>query len=228
MNDVTQRSAYTVSGTATRISTEVGNRVLRNTYALLAMLFVTMAGTAAVGAAMNWRLPFLVFLVGIFAFSYLIAKTRNSAVGVAVAFGFAAFLGLFTGMTVDYTMARFANGGALVVTAFSMTAALFLGLSGYAMTTRRDFSTWGAMIMTGWIVVLIAVVVNLFLKLPALGLAIASIGSLLAAAGIVWKTQLMVRGGETNYILVATGLLADIFVLFNNLLHLLGFGFGDD
>lgn len=226
------QNTYSVS--TTRAQVAVQNKVLRNTYALLAMLFTAGAGTAWLAQAMHWRIGFLPFLVGIFAFSWAINRTRNSAWGIAVAFAFAGFLGLFTGANVDYYLYAYSNGGELVTTAFGLTAFVFFGLSAYASTTRRDFTGWGPFIMVGWLVVLGAILAYLLaawlfgIQLTAFSLAITSMGILLASAGIVWKTQLIVRHGETNYILAATSLLADIFVLFNNLLHLLGFGFGDD
>ena len=226
------QNTYSVSTARTHVA--VQNKVLRNTYALLAMLFTAGAGTAWLAQAMHWRIGFLPFLVGIFAFSWAINRTRNSAWGIAVAFAFAAFLGLFTGANVDYYLYAYGNGAELVTTAFGLTAFVFFGLSAYASTTKRDFTGWGPFIMVGWLVVLGAILAYLVaawlfgIQLTAFSLAITSMGILLASAGIVWKTQLIVRHGETNYILAATSLLADIFVLFNNLLHLLGFGFGDD
>ena len=226
------QNSYAVS--TTRTSVAIQNRVLRNTYALLAMLFTAGAATAWVAQALHVRIGFLPFLIGIFAFSWAINRTRNSAWGIAVAFGFAAFLGLFTGVNVDYYLYAYGNGSALVTTAFGLTAFVFFGLSAYASVTQRDFTGWGPFIMVGWLVVLGAILAYLVaayffgVQLTAFGLAISSMGILLASAGIVWKTQLIVRNGETNYILAATSLLADIFVLFNNLLHLLGFAFGDD
>ena len=120
------------------------------------------------------------------------------------------------------------EGGELVVASFGLTAFVFFALSAYAMNTKRDFSNWFTFLSVGVIVGIGAIVLNYFLQLPALWLALSAMFILLASGWIIWQTQRIVRGGETNYIIAATGLLADIFVLFNNLLHLLGFGFGDD
>lgn len=204
------------------------NRVLRNTYALLAMLFLFGAGTSWLAMNQGWYIPFWPFLIGIFAFSFAINAARNSAWGIVIGFGFSGFLGVVTGANVNYALSAYSNGGMLVVSAFALTAVLFVGLSAYAMVTKRDFSGWFAFLGIGTLAVIAAFVLNYFLALPALALALSTMIVLLACGWIIWQTQQIVRNGETNYIMAATGLLADIFVLFNNLLALLGFGFGDD
>jgi modulator of FtsH protease len=220
-------TVYTVSNTA-RVSTTVYNRTLRNTYALLGMLFVFGAATAYVAQAMNWRIPFWPFIIGIFAFSYAITATRNSMWGLVTAFGFSGFLGVVTGANVNAVLHQYANGGELVVAAFGLTAGIFFALSAYAMTTKRDFSGWFAFLGVGTLAVFGAFIVNYFLQVPALALALSTMIILISCGWIIWQTQQIVRNGQTNYIMAATGLLADIFVLFNNLLALIGFGFGED
>ena len=204
------------------------NRVLRNTYSLLAMLFVVGGITSYVSQAMHWRVGFWPFLIGIFAFSYALGRTRNSGWGLAVAFGFAVFLGIITGANVDAMLFRYGNGGELVAASFGLTAGIFFALSAYAMTTKRDFSGWFAFLGVGTLAILGAFILNYFLAVPALALAISTMVILLSCGWIIWQTQMIVRNGQTNYVLAATGLLADIFALFNNLMALLGFGFGED
>jgi modulator of FtsH protease len=218
---------YSVSS-AGRVSTAVVNKTLRNTYALLGMLFVFAAGTAFVAQALHLRIGFWPFLIGIFAFSFAIAKTRNSSWGLVWSFGFAALLGLVTGGNVDAVLAQYRNGGELVVTSFGLTAGIFFALSAYAMNTKRDFSGWFAFLGVGTLAVIGAFILNWFLQIPALALALSTMIILIASGWIIWQTQQIVRNGQTNYILAATNLLADIFILFNNLMALLGFGFGDD
>ena len=221
------QSIYSVTGVG-RVSTAVVNKTLRNTYALLGMLFVFAAGTAFVAQAMHVRIGFWPFLIGIFALSFAIAQTRNSGWGLVWSFGFAALLGLVTGGNVDAMLAQYRNGGELVVASFGLTAGIFFALSAYAMNTKRDFSGWFAFLGVGTLAVIGAFILNWFLQIPALALALSTMIILIACGWIIWQTQQIVRNGETNYILAATNLLADIFVLFNNLLALLGFGFGDD
>lgn len=213
---------------ATALPSVTVNRVLRNTYALLAMLFLFGAGTSWLAMNQGWYIPFWPFVIGIFAFSFAINAARNSAWGIVIGFAFSGFLGVVTGANVNYALAAYSNGGMLVVSAFVLTAILFIGLSAYAMVTKRDFSGWFAFLGIGTLAVIAAFILNYWLALPALALALSTMIVLLACGWIIWQTQQIVRNGETNYILAATGLLADIFVLFNNLLALLGFGFGDD
>jgi len=210
------------------LPTATANKVLRNTYALLGMLFVFGAGAAWVAQTMHWRIGFLPFIIGIFGFSYAIAKTRNSSWGLVTAFGFSGFLGVFTGANVDAMLYQYSNGGQLVASAFGLTAAIFFSLSAYAMTTKRDFSGMIAFLGVGTIAIFGAFILNYFLQIPALALALSTLVILLSCGWIIWQTQQIVNNGQTNYILAATNLMADIFVLFNNLMALLGFGFGDD
>ena len=219
--------AYSVTST-TAVPVAVVNKTLRNTYALLGMLFVFGAGTAWLAQEMNWRIGFWPFLIGMFAFSYAIAATRNSVWGLVLSFGFSGLLGLVTGANVNAALHQYSNGGELVAAAFGQTAAIFFSLSAYAMTTKRDFSGWFAFLGVGTIAIIGAFVLNYFLQVPALALALSTMVILLASGWIIWQTQQIVRNGQTNYIMAATNLMADIFVLFNNLLALLGFGFGDD
>jgi modulator of FtsH protease len=220
-------SAYSVSTTA-RVPTATINKTLRNTYALLGMLFIFGAATAWVAQAMRWRIGFWPFLIGIFGFSYAIAKTRNSVWGLVTAFGFAGLLGVVTGANVDAVLYQYSNGGQLVTAAFGLTAGIFFALSAYAMTTKRDFSGWFAFLGVGTLAILGAFILNYFMQIPALALALSTMIILLSCGWIIWQTQQIVRNGQTNYILAATNLMADIFLLFNHLLALLGFGFGDD
>ena len=214
--------------TAGRVTTQVFNRTLRNTYALLAMLFVFASGTAWVSQSMHLRIGFIPFVVGIIGLSFAINATRNSSWGLFWSFAFSGLLGLVTGGNVDAVLYQYANGGERVVAAGGITAGIVFALSAYAMTTQRDFSGWFAFLGVGTLAILGAVIVNFFLQIPALALALSTMLILLSCGWIIWQTQQIVRNGQTNYILAATGLLADIFVLFNNLLALFGFGFGDD
>jgi len=218
---------YTVTS-ASSLPTAVVNKTLRNTYALLGLLFVFGAATAWVAQTMHWRIGFFPFLIGIFAFSYAIAKTRNSVWGLVLSFGFAGLLGVVTGANVDAALYQYSNGGELVASAFGLTAGIFFSLSAYAMTTKRDFSGWFAFLGVGTIAVLGAFILNYFLQVPALALALSTMIILISCGWIIWQTQQIVRNGETNYIMAATNLMVNVFVLFNNLLALLGFGFGND
>lgn len=218
---------YSVS-TASRVPVATVNKVLRNTYALLGLLFVFGAGTTWVAQAMHWRIGFFPFLIGIFGLSYAINKTRNSAWGLVFSFGFAGLLGVVTGANVDAALHQYNNGGQLVTAAFGLTAGMFFALSAYAMTTKRDFSGMIAFLCVSTMAIFGAWTLNHFMQIPALALAISTLAIMLSCGWIIWQTQQIVRNGQTNYILAATTLFVYISVLFNNLLALLGFGFGDD
>jgi len=204
------------------------NRVLRNTYALLSMLFLFGAGTAWVAMNQGWQIGFFPFLIGIFAFSFAINAARNSAWGIVLGFGFAGLLGVVTGSNVAFALSAYSNGGMLVVSAFALTAVMFLGLSAYAMSTKRDFSNMIGFLTVGTLAIIGAFVINYFLQVPALWLALSTMVVLLASMWIIWQTQQIVRSGQTNYIMAATNLMVNIFALFNNLLALMGFAFGED
>jgi len=206
----------------------LASQVMKNTYALLGLLFIASAATAWFSQEMHWRIGFFPMLAGLFGFSFLIAKTRNSGWGIISGFGFSAFLGLITGGNIDFMLARYSNGGELVVMAFALTAVSFFGISAYAMVSKRDFSNMFAMLGVGSLVIVVGFIANYFLQIPAFQLAFSSLAILLSMGWMLWQTQRIVNGGETNYIIAATGLLADIFVMFNNLLSILGFGFGND
>lgn len=204
------------------------NKVLRNTYALLGSMFLFSAGVAYIAQAQGWHMPFWLMIGGIFGFSYAINKARNSVWGLVIAFAFAAFLGIITGGNIAFMLARYSNGGTLIAASFLLTSVAFFSLSGYALTTKRDFSGWISALAVGTTVIIGAFILNYFLKIPALGLAVSSVAIFLSCGWIIWQTQQAARGGMDNYIVIATGLLADIFVLFNNLMALLGFFGGDD
>ena len=98
---------------------------------IMGLLFVFSSGTAWLAQAMNWRMGFLPFIIGIFAFSFIIARTRNSVWGLVTAFGFAGLLGVVTGANVDAVLYQYSNGGQLVAAAFGLTAGIFFALSAY-------------------------------------------------------------------------------------------------
>jgi modulator of FtsH protease len=108
------------------------------------------------------------------------------------------------------------------------TAVIFFALSGYALTTRKNFSFLGGFVMVGCLVVLAAIIANIFLNIPALSLAISAAAVMLMSAAILWDTSRMVNEGETNYVMMTVSLFANIFVMFMHLLNLFSFLSGDD
>ncbi len=216
--------------TATRSQEAVfaTNKVLRNTYTLLSLTLIFSAITAGFAmitnaAPVNFWVMLIVFIGGPFIIHYF----RNSAMGLVATFAFTGIMGYILGPILSMYLAL-PNGSQIVSMAFGMTGILFLGLSGYALTTRKDFSFMGGFVMVGSLVLLAAIIANIFLAIPALSLAISAAVVMLVSAGILWKTSMMVNGGETNYITMTVALYTDIYVLLLHLLNLLQFFMGDD
>jgi modulator of FtsH protease len=157
----------------------------------------------------------------------VLPRTENSAAGLAVVFAITGLLGLGLGPLLSHYLA-IPGGGRLVATALGGTGAIFLGLSAYALTTRRDFSFMGGFLFAGMIVVLLAMVANIFLEIPALHLTISAVMVLLMSAMILFDTSRIINGGETNYIRATVSLYLDLYNLFVSLLQLLTAFSGSD
>ena len=199
------------------------NKVIRNTYLLLTMTLITSA--IAAGVAMAARVGFvhpILVLVVFIGMPFVIFRIRNSALALPVTFLFTGFMGYVLGPVLGYYLGL-PNGPQIVMAAFATTAGMFLGLSGYALTTRRDFSFMGSFLFVGLLVVLGAIILNLFLAIPALSLTISAAAVILMTGMILYDTSRMVHGGETNYILMTVSMFANIYVLFIHLLNLFSF-----
>lgn len=205
------------------------NKLIRNTYTLLAMTLLFSALTAGVSMTLNLPHPgLLLTLVGYFGLLFVTYKLRNSVWGLAAVFGLTGFMGLTLGPILSAYLAL-PQGGQIVTMALGGTGAIFLGLSAYALTTRRDFSFIGGFVMVGVLVAFLAGIGAVLFSLPGLALAVSAMFVLLMSAFILWETSNLIHGGETNYILATVGLYVSIYNLFTSLLHLLGaFSGGDD
>ncbi|MCP4409010.1 MAG: Bax inhibitor-1/YccA family protein [Gammaproteobacteria bacterium] len=196
------------------------NKVIRNTYMLLTLTLLTSAATAGVamltGAApVHWLLMIVVFIGG----PFVINSLRNSIWSLPLTFVFTGFMGYVLGPILTMYLSL-PNGSQIVMAAFGTTATMFLGLSAYALATRKDFSFMGGFLTVGLLVVLVAIVANIFLQIPALSLAISAASVLLMSGLILFDTSRMVNGGETNYVVMTVSLFANIYVLFLHLLNL--------
>ncbi|WP_295429467.1 Bax inhibitor-1/YccA family protein [uncultured Thiodictyon sp.] len=204
------------------------NKVLKNTYLLLAATLGFSALTAMLSMALH--MPPMVYmgavLVSMVLGIFVLPKTANSSAGIGVIFLITGLLGFGLGAILSVYLAL-PHGPETVAMAFGGTAAIFLGLSGYALTTRRDFSFLGGFVFAGMMVLLIAMLANLFFAIPALSLAISAAMILLMSAMILWDTSRIARGEETNYIMATYSIYLSIFNLFISLLQLLGI-LGDD
>jgi modulator of FtsH protease len=223
MNQVQYTSTYG------RLDAVGMNRVLRNTYLLLSMTLLFSAAMAGVSMALNWPHPgLMITLIGYFGLLFLTTKLRNSAWGIVSVFALTGFMGITLGPIINAYSYNFANGNDLVLMALGGTAAIFLGMSGLALTSKRDFSFLGKFLFVGILVAFLAGLGAIFFNFQPLALAVSSMFVLLMAGLILFETQQIVRGGETNYIMATVTLFVSIYNLFSSLLHLLGFAFGED
>ena len=205
------------------------NKVLRNTYTLLSMTLVFSALMA--GLSMAVQPPpmtgLLTFGGAILLLWFVLPRTANSVAGIWVVFGVTGLLGFGLGPMLNAYM-TLANGSQIIMTALGGTGVIFLGLSGYALTTRKDFSFLGGFLFVGFLVILGAALLNIFMEIPALSLAISSAVILIMSGFIQYDTSRIINGGERNYILATVALYLSLYNIFVHLLHLLGVLSGDD
>lgn len=205
------------------------NKVITNTYLLLSATLVfsgVMALLSMYLAVPVWTYTaslIVAMLMGIF----VLPRTADSAVGLGVIFAITGLMGFGLGPVISMYL-QMPNGGQTVSLALGGTGVIFLGLSGYALSSRRDFSFMGGFIFAGMMVMLVAVLANIFLQIPALQLAIAAGFILLMSGFILFQTSQMIHGGETNYIHATYGLYLSIFNIFISLLQILGIFGGDE
>jgi modulator of FtsH protease len=199
------------------------NKLIRNTYTLLAMTLLFSVVTCSIASMLGvGRGMGLISTLIAFALLWLVLpKTANSASGIGVVFAITGLLGFGLGPVISAYLAL-ANGPQLVMTALGGTGAIFLGLSAYALVTRRDFSFMGGFLFVGLLVMIGAALLNIFLAVPAVSLAISAGVILLMSGFILYDTSRMVNGGETNYLHATVSLYLNILNIFTSLLQLLG------
>jgi modulator of FtsH protease len=203
------------------------NKVIKNTYILLSMslLFSAFAAYLGVITGIGHGASLVASIAGIAMLWFVLPRTANSAAGIPVLFGITGLLGFGLGPVLNYYLSV---NPSIVMTALGGTGAIFLGLSGYALTTRKDFSFLGGFVMIGMLVVLGAALLNIFLGIPALFLAVNAAVVMIMSAFILWQTSSLIHDGETNYIMAAAGLFLSLLNMFQALLHLLGAFGGND
>ncbi|MDP3030553.1 MAG: Bax inhibitor-1/YccA family protein [Rhodocyclaceae bacterium] len=207
--------------------TQRQNRVLRNTYALLAVSMVPTVLGALLGIQMNFSfmagspmMGLLLFLGIAFGFMWGIEKTKNSGMGVVLLLGFTFFMGLMLSRILQVALG-FSNGGTLIALAAGGTGAIFFSLAGIAATSKRDFSNLGKFLFSGVILILLALLANAFFQIPALALAISALAVVIFSAYILYDINRIVKGGEDNYISATLSVYLSIYNVFVSLLHLL-------
>ena len=209
------------------ISQEQRNKVLRNTYWLLALsLLPTVLGAwlgVATGITQSLRggLGLIVFLGGAFGFMYAIEKTKRSAAGVPVLLAFTFFMGLMLSRLIGMVLG-FSNGAELIMTAFAGTAGVFFVMASLASVIKRDLSGMGKWLFVGALVLMVGAVINVFVGSTAgmMAISVAAIG--IFSAYMLYDLKQILDGGETNYISATLALYLDLFNVFQSLLMLLG------
>ena len=209
------------------------NRVLRNTYALLALSMVPTVLGAWIGVRTGFSFfagsPFiglLVFLAVAFGFFFAIERFKNSGIGVLLLLGFTFFMGLMLSRLIGNVLGM-ANGAQLIMTAFGGTAAIFGVMATVATVSKRDFSGLGKWLFVGFLVILVAAIANIWLQMPALMLTISALAVLIFSAFILVDLHRVVNGGETNYVTATLSIYLSVYNVFSNLLAILGIVGGD-
>lgn len=202
------------------------NKVIRNTYILLSLTLIFSAFTAFIGVASgaSFGMALGADILAIALVWFVLPRTANTASGIPVIFAFTGLLGYGLGPTLSYYLAI---NPAIVMVAMGGTGAIFLALSGYALTTRKDFSFMAGFLMVGLFVALGAMLLNIFLGIPALALAVSAAVILVMSGLILFQTSAIIHGGETNYIMATAGLFLSVLNIFTALLQILG-GFSND
>jgi modulator of FtsH protease len=216
--------SYTPAGDV--LAAEQAQKVLRNTYLLLALTMVPTVIGAFVGmatASVVFAHPIattLVMLAAVIGLQFGIAANRDSGVGVALLLLMTGLLGWWLGPILTVALAL-RNGPQLVGYAALGTGVIFFAMSAIASTTKRDFSFLGKFLFVGMIALLVAMLANMFLQIPALALTISTLVIVVFSLFLLYDLNRILRGGETNYVMAATGVYMSLFNIFANLLNLL-------
>jgi modulator of FtsH protease len=206
---------------------EQRNRVLRNTYWLLALSLVpTVLGawvgvTTGIVSAMGVGMSAIVFLAGAFGFIFAIEKFKNSSAGVAILLAFTFFMGLMLSRMLAAVLG-FSNGASLIMYAFGGTAAVFFAMATLASVVKRDLSNMGKFLFVGAILLLVAGIINIFVQSSALMVTLAVLAIGIFSAFMLYDLKRIIDGGETNYISATLGIYLSIYNVFQSLLALLG------
>jgi modulator of FtsH protease len=212
----------------TSYATDDARKVLRNTYLLLSMTIAVSAAACWTGVAFafpSWiGLPLALVGLGLI---FAIRKTAHSITGLYLTFAFTAVMGASMSPLITHYL-KMPSGGALIAQALGLTSIVFVTLSGVALTSKRDFSFMQNFLLVGLLVVVFGGLLNIFLQIPMLHLALLCMCVLVMSGLILFDTQRIIRGGETNYILATVSLYLNIHNLFTSILQLFGILGSDD
>ena len=202
------------------------HKVLRNTYFLLSLTLAFSASIATASTLLQLPSPGLILtLVGMYGLMFLTYRLADKPSGLIATFAFTGFLGYILGPILNRYLS--AGMGDIIGVALGGTGLVFFCCSAYVLTTRKDMSFLGGMLMAGIVVVLVGMVANIFLQLPALQLAISAVFILISSGAILFETSNIIRGGETNYVRATVSLYVSIYNIFISLLSILGFASKD-
>jgi modulator of FtsH protease len=205
----------------------IRNRVLRNTYVLLALTMIPTVIGAMVGLSTNFSFmaaypiagPLLMLAV-MMGMLFGVTKLRNSVWGIALLFGFTFVAGWWLGPMLQVALGM-SNGAQLIGLAAGGTGIVFAVMATIATTSKRDFSFMGKFLFVGLIVLIVAMLANLFFQIPALALTISAAAVVLFSMFLLFDVSRIVNGGETNYVMATMAIYLDIYNLFIHLLNLL-------
>ena len=205
----------------------VQNKVLRNTYMMLALTMIPTIIGASIGTSMSFSflatnpiIGALLMFGAMIGMMFAVSALRNSVWGIAALLGFTFIAGVFLGPILQVAL-HLKNGAQLIGLAAGGTGIIFFSLATIATVTKKDFSFMGKFLFIGMILLIVASLANLFFQIPALSLTISAIGVLIFSAYILFDVSRIVNGGETNYVMATLGLFLSIYNLFTSLLHLL-------
>ena len=209
------------------------NRVLRNTYWLLALSMVpTVLGawigvSTGIARSMSPGISLMVFLGGAFGFMFAIEKTKNSALGVPILLAFTFFMGLMLSRLLGAVLGL-GNGASLIMVAFAGTGTVFFGMAALSTVIKRDLSTMGKWLFVGAVMVFVGMLANFFIQSSALMLTLMVLAVGIFTAFILYDLKRVRDGEETNYITATLGIYLSLYNVFQSLLALLGIFGGDD
>ncbi len=224
MNESLQ-TAYPVHAGAGTLAQR--NRVLRNTYWLLALSMLPTVLGAWIGVStgivrgMGPGMGAIVFLAGAFGFMFAIERLKNSAAGVPVLLAFTFFMGVMLSRLVGVVLGL-ANGAGLIMTAFTGTGLIFFGMAALSSVIKRDLTAMGKWLFIGAIMLLVAGLANIFIQSSALMITIAVLAIGIFSAFILHDLKRVQDGEETNYITATLGVYLSLYNVFQSLLALLG------
>jgi len=203
------------------------NRVLRNTYLMLSLTMIPTLIGAMIGMQLNFGImrtnpimSFVVIMAVFYGMVFAIEKNKDSGLGVALLLGFTFLMGLLLAPLLQVALGL-SNGGQIIAMAAAGTGVSFFSMAAIATVTKRDFSSMGKFLMVGVIVIMIAVVANVFLQMPVLSLTISAVVVLLSTMLILYTLSGIIHGGETNYVSATLSLYISIYNIFSSLVQLL-------